>query len=258
MWCSSTLALNWQHSSVWWTMPLETLRWNIEPPSTQPICASICVRRGKMAKGSCFHVCQVWRIENLELADVKPSTYGQFYGGDCYLVLYTYQKVGQQQHILYMWQVSVTIVTISSHPAALVVVYKSDDRKFHEKTFSNSIWLNLTLCLFSIRAAMPLQMRSPLAPTRLSTLITSTMEPRFRSGWSWERSPATSWLFSKENSLSLRWDFFYRGDLLHVLGWEKALVFNFSTKLMVLILQNCGEILFPKREAVVPLTLRKT
>uniref|UniRef100_A0A4W6DCM1 Villin like n=1 Tax=Lates calcarifer TaxID=8187 RepID=A0A4W6DCM1_LATCA len=47
---------------------------------------------------------KVWRIENLELAEVNPSTYGQFYGGDCYLVLYTYQRSNQQQYILYMWQ----------------------------------------------------------------------------------------------------------------------------------------------------------
>lgn len=48
----------------------------------------------------------MWRIENLELADVKPNMYGQFYGGDCYLVLYTYLKAGQQHYILYMWEVS--------------------------------------------------------------------------------------------------------------------------------------------------------
>uniref|UniRef100_A0AAQ5YIR8 Gelsolin-like domain-containing protein n=1 Tax=Amphiprion ocellaris TaxID=80972 RepID=A0AAQ5YIR8_AMPOC len=47
---------------------------------------------------------KVWRIENLELAEVDPSTYGQFYGGDCYLVLYSYQRSHQLQHILYMWQ----------------------------------------------------------------------------------------------------------------------------------------------------------
>uniref|UniRef100_A0A7N8X779 Villin-like n=1 Tax=Mastacembelus armatus TaxID=205130 RepID=A0A7N8X779_9TELE len=47
---------------------------------------------------------KVWRIEKLELAEVNPSTYGQFYGGDCYLVLYTYQRSNQQQYILYMWQ----------------------------------------------------------------------------------------------------------------------------------------------------------
>ncbi|XP_076617765.1 villin-1 isoform X2 [Chaetodon auriga] len=47
---------------------------------------------------------KVWRIENLELAEVKPRDHGQFYGGDCYVVLYTYQSSGQQQYILYMWQ----------------------------------------------------------------------------------------------------------------------------------------------------------
>ncbi|KAI3355290.1 hypothetical protein L3Q82_018145, partial [Scortum barcoo] len=47
---------------------------------------------------------KVWRIEKLELAEVNPSTYGQFYGGDCYLVLYTYRRSNQQQYILYMWQ----------------------------------------------------------------------------------------------------------------------------------------------------------
>ncbi|XP_061661016.1 villin-1 [Syngnathoides biaculeatus] len=47
---------------------------------------------------------KVWRIENLELAEVNPRTYGQFYGGDCYLVLYTYRVSNREQHILYMWQ----------------------------------------------------------------------------------------------------------------------------------------------------------
>uniref|UniRef100_A0A4W4GZR7 HP domain-containing protein n=1 Tax=Electrophorus electricus TaxID=8005 RepID=A0A4W4GZR7_ELEEL len=46
---------------------------------------------------------QIWRIENLELQEVPRSTYGQFYGGDCYLVLYTYQKATKPQYILYMW-----------------------------------------------------------------------------------------------------------------------------------------------------------
>ncbi|KAL4001095.1 hypothetical protein ACER0C_006394 [Sarotherodon galilaeus] len=47
---------------------------------------------------------KVWRIENLEPAEVDPKTYGQFYGGDCYLVLYSYKRAGQQQYILYIWQ----------------------------------------------------------------------------------------------------------------------------------------------------------
>lgn len=51
---------------------------------------------------------QVWRIEKLELAEVKPNLYGQFYGGDCYLVLYTYQVSNRKQYLLYMWQVGMT------------------------------------------------------------------------------------------------------------------------------------------------------
>ncbi|XP_043939326.1 advillin-like isoform X2 [Protopterus annectens] len=47
---------------------------------------------------------QVWRIENLELKEVEPRYHGQFYGGDCYLVLYTYAKAGKPQYILYIWQ----------------------------------------------------------------------------------------------------------------------------------------------------------
>lgn len=46
---------------------------------------------------------QVWRIENLELQELHPSSYGQFYGGDCYLVLYAYRKANQLRYILYMW-----------------------------------------------------------------------------------------------------------------------------------------------------------
>ncbi|XP_067824462.1 advillin [Heptranchias perlo] len=47
---------------------------------------------------------EVWRIEDNEPVPVDPKTYGQFYGGDCYLVLYTYTKTNRPAYILYMWQ----------------------------------------------------------------------------------------------------------------------------------------------------------
>uniref|UniRef100_A0A6Q2X4W7 HP domain-containing protein n=1 Tax=Esox lucius TaxID=8010 RepID=A0A6Q2X4W7_ESOLU len=47
---------------------------------------------------------QIWRIEKLELRELHPSSYGLFYAGDCYLVLYTYMRAKKQQYILYMWQ----------------------------------------------------------------------------------------------------------------------------------------------------------
>uniref|UniRef100_A0A671XTT5 Scinderin like b n=1 Tax=Sparus aurata TaxID=8175 RepID=A0A671XTT5_SPAAU len=34
---------------------------------------------------------QIWRVENGAKAPVDPSLYGHFYGGDCYLILYSYR-----------------------------------------------------------------------------------------------------------------------------------------------------------------------
>ncbi|XP_029007430.1 advillin [Betta splendens] len=47
---------------------------------------------------------EVWRIENLELVPVDPQWYGYFYGGDCYLVLYTYLVNSRKCYLLYIWQ----------------------------------------------------------------------------------------------------------------------------------------------------------
>uniref|UniRef100_A0AAQ4P0P8 Scinderin like b n=1 Tax=Gasterosteus aculeatus aculeatus TaxID=481459 RepID=A0AAQ4P0P8_GASAC len=46
---------------------------------------------------------QIWRVEG-ERVPVDPSLYGHFYGGDCYLILYSYRLSGREQHIIYTWQ----------------------------------------------------------------------------------------------------------------------------------------------------------
>ncbi|XP_019364042.1 PREDICTED: adseverin [Gavialis gangeticus] len=43
---------------------------------------------------------EIWRVESSGRIPVDPETYGEFYGGDCYIILYTYPK-GQ---IIYTWQ----------------------------------------------------------------------------------------------------------------------------------------------------------
>nr|XP_019946519.1 PREDICTED: adseverin [Paralichthys olivaceus] len=43
---------------------------------------------------------QIWRVESSGRVPVDTKSYGQFYGGDCYIILYTYGK-GQ---IIYTWQ----------------------------------------------------------------------------------------------------------------------------------------------------------
>lgn len=107
------------------------------------------------------------------------------------------------------------------------------------------------------RVVMPLKMRSQLVPTRLSILITNTMEPRCRSGWSWERSHATSWQFLKANSSSLRYSMtFHRNYFLvcYMLKRKKkdqnlGCVGNYSRRLEELLLQCKNKMLtlFPEK-----------
>nr|XP_020640277.1 advillin isoform X1 [Pogona vitticeps] len=47
---------------------------------------------------------EVWRVENLELVPVESRWHGFFYGGDCYLILYTYEVYRKPHYILYIWQ----------------------------------------------------------------------------------------------------------------------------------------------------------
>uniref|UniRef100_A0A8C5EEQ6 Gelsolin n=1 Tax=Gouania willdenowi TaxID=441366 RepID=A0A8C5EEQ6_GOUWI len=47
---------------------------------------------------------QIWRIEGSDKVLVDSSTHGQFYGGDSYIILYSYQHGGRRGHIIYMWQ----------------------------------------------------------------------------------------------------------------------------------------------------------
>ena len=67
---------------------------------------AVCSKRTPPISGElCLFYAQVWRIENLELVPVEHQWYGFFYGGDCYLVLYTYEMHGKPHYILYICQV---------------------------------------------------------------------------------------------------------------------------------------------------------
>ncbi|XP_045152481.1 gelsolin [Echinops telfairi] len=47
---------------------------------------------------------QIWRIEGSNKVPVDPATYGQFYGGDSYIILYNYRHGSRQGQIIYNWQ----------------------------------------------------------------------------------------------------------------------------------------------------------
>lgn len=46
---------------------------------------------------------KIWRVEGSDKVDVDPSTYGQFYGGDSYIILYNYQHGNRRGQIIYIW-----------------------------------------------------------------------------------------------------------------------------------------------------------
>jgi hypothetical protein len=46
----------------------------------------------------------IWRIEDFEKVEVPEEKYGQFYGGDSYIVLYTYMDRNRECHMIYFWQ----------------------------------------------------------------------------------------------------------------------------------------------------------
>ncbi len=109
---SFTLSQSWLLRSGWWTMPQDMFR--SDKNKIIPELKSLALLPHHNRQMSALFCVQVWRIEDLELKEVNPSTYGQFYGGDCYLVLYTYNRANKPQYILYMWQVrSITCTTLS-------------------------------------------------------------------------------------------------------------------------------------------------
>jgi hypothetical protein len=51
------------------------------------------------------HDVKIWRIENMEKVEIPEHLYGQFYGGDSYIVLHSITPPsGKQSHVIYFWQ----------------------------------------------------------------------------------------------------------------------------------------------------------
>ncbi|KAG7232847.1 hypothetical protein INR49_008037 [Caranx melampygus] len=46
---------------------------------------------------------QVWRVEGSDKVLVDPEIFGQFYGGDSYIIQYQYHHGDRNGHIIYIW-----------------------------------------------------------------------------------------------------------------------------------------------------------
>ena len=67
----------------------------------------------------------MWRVERRKdgmygTVELERKYVGQMYGGDCYVILYTYTARGRENHIVYYWLVS----SITAHVTLHAVVYR--------------------------------------------------------------------------------------------------------------------------------------
>ncbi|XP_061189061.1 advillin-like isoform X1 [Saccostrea echinata] len=47
---------------------------------------------------------EVWRVKDFDLEPIHAKYMGQFFAGDCYVIQYTYQVAGKENHVIYYWQ----------------------------------------------------------------------------------------------------------------------------------------------------------
>ena len=47
---------------------------------------------------------EIFRIENFEMVPMDEDKYGMFFGGDSYVIKYSYEKEGRPAYIVYFWQ----------------------------------------------------------------------------------------------------------------------------------------------------------
>ncbi len=66
---------------------------------------------------------QIWRIEDFDMVALEPSLYGQFFGGDSYVILYTYLLNGKESYIVYFWQGAVCYLIVTTVLHNIIAMY---------------------------------------------------------------------------------------------------------------------------------------
>ncbi|XP_050417985.1 advillin isoform X1 [Patella vulgata] len=69
---------------------------------------------------------EVWRVNDFELVEVEKGHYGEFFGGDCYVIKYTYQVNNRPHYIIYYW-LGAKSSADEQGTAALKAVEKDDE-----------------------------------------------------------------------------------------------------------------------------------
>ena len=57
---------------------------------------------------------EIWRIEDFDMVPLEKKLYGQFFGGDSYVILYTYEVNRKENCIIYFWQGQVNLPLVKN------------------------------------------------------------------------------------------------------------------------------------------------
>lgn len=151
---------------------------------------------------------QVWKVENLDLVEIPEKAHGVFFGGDCYIIGYTYGPEDKPSYILYFWQVSLPEEILSSYypPHELLIA-----------GLQGNHWRQDSLCWScglprqqTWRACCPglvfwgLYIMSLGRKTLLRNGTCGFLFHRCES--SWTRNPSILWRSSREKSSSSWWE----------------------------------------------------
>ncbi|XP_012935427.1 advillin [Aplysia californica] len=69
---------------------------------------------------------EIWRIQDFEMVPLEKIHYGEFYGGDCYVILYTYSVQGREAYLIYYWLGSKS--TADEQGTAALMTVQLDDK----------------------------------------------------------------------------------------------------------------------------------
>ena len=93
---------------------------------------------------------EIFRIEDFEMVPLDEAKYGMFFGGDSYVIKYTYEKDGgTPEYIIYFWQGSQSSQVMNKYIHAVTFPFIQEDilrprepfshRGLHIKSTSNDI-----------------------------------------------------------------------------------------------------------------------
>ena len=58
---------------------------------------------------------EIFRVQDFDLVPLDEEVYGKFFGGDSYVIKYTFENNGRPGYVIYFWQVPNHLDTVETY-----------------------------------------------------------------------------------------------------------------------------------------------